>query len=151
MAKFGTFKYGDGTLFGSEGTFPIETMDRVPWIFTDIATGDEYEFAVNPLDADIPDSPSKNITTKYTASGLPINTEGRRAVSEFSFSGTILYEEHFNKMNEWFDKSTQINLSDDLGRKYWIVLTNFSPTRRYKPEYPWMHEYSANAVVLSWN
>lgn len=51
MARYGTFIYGDGTLYGDgEAVFPIPGL--VPWIFKDLAGDDEYEFAVNPLDAD---------------------------------------------------------------------------------------------------
>jgi hypothetical protein len=150
MAKYGTFLYGDGTLYGGTGTFPIENLVRVPWVFIDPVNSDEYEFAVNPLDASVP-SVEKTVTTKYTTDGTPINVEGRPSAQTMDFSGTILYEEHFVKMNEWFEKSTQIALVDDLARTYWVVIVSFSPTRRYTPEYPWMHEYSCTANILSWS
>ena len=152
MARYGTFIYGDGEVYSGTATFPIDEpgLARVPWIFQDVASDDVYEFAVNPLDATVP-SIQKNISTQYTASGQPINFEGRQSVGKISFSGTILHEAHLNAMNEWAAKSTQVNLSDDLGRKYWVVITSFSPTRQYVPQYPWRHEYSAEATVLSWN
>lgn len=154
MARFGTFIYGDGTLYGpgDEGSgpvFPIENLSRVPWIFKDTVTDDEYEFAINPIDATVP-SLTKSVTTQYTAAGIPINWEGRPTPQTMSFSGTILTEEHLNIMITWVQKSTQVNLSDDLGRKYWIYITSFSPSRQYSPQYPWRHEYSAEATVLSW-
>lgn len=149
MARYGTFLYGDGTLYSGGATFPIEDLIRVPWTFIDSTEEDEYEFAVNPLDASIPGL-EKTVNTKYTAAGTPINTEGRPLPQTFTFSGTILYEEHFNKMNEWFEKSTQVMLRDDLLRTYWVIINEFNPTRRYVSQYPWRHEYSATATVLSW-
>lgn len=149
MARYGTFLYGDGTTYGGTGTFPIEDLIRVPWTFIDQVNDDEYEFAVNPLEASVP-GVVKTVNTKYTAAGNPINTEGRPQAQSFTFSGTILHEAHFLKMNEWFEKSTQVILRDDLLRSYWVVINEFSPTRVYVPEYPWRHEYSASATVISW-
>ena len=150
MAKYGTFLYGDGTLYGSdEPVFPIENVVRVPWVFKDIAGNDEYEFAINPIDASVP-SLERTVTTKYTTDGTAINIEGRIKPQKFEFSGTILHEAHYRKMEEWFAKSSQISLTDDLGRSYWIVLLNFSPTRNYSPDYPWRHEYNCTANVLNW-
>ncbi len=151
MAKYGTFIYGDGTLYGDgEAIFPIPGLTRVPWIFRDLAGNDEYEFAINPLDANVP-SAKKTVTTDYTTAGNAINWEGRQSPQILSFSGTILTREHYEIMVRWIDKSTQINLSDDLDRKYWILLTSFSPRRVYVPAYPWRHEYNAEATILSWN
>lgn len=155
MAKFGTFVYGDGTTFaaaaggGGGGVFPIDGLERVPWIFRDIAAGDEYEFAVNPLNCSIP-VVEKRVSTQYTASGKPVTWEGRSTVPVISFSGTILHQEHYEVMLEWLEKSTQISLTDDLDRKFWVFLTEFSPTRKYHYSYPWRHEYSASAIIISW-
>lgn len=150
MAKYGTFIYGDGTLYGEGAViFPIEGLTRVPWIFKNTATGDEYEFAINPVDASVP-AVEKAITTQYTASGKPVNWEGRRAPQKITFSGTILTEAHFYAMKDWYELKTQINLSDDLSRKYWVIITAFNPTRNYSPQYPWRHEYSAEATILDW-
>lgn len=149
MARYNTFIYDDGILYADGVAFAIAGEDRVPWVFQDVTTGDEYEFAINPVDASVP-SLTKSVTTQYTAAGIPINWEGRPVPQTISFSGTILTEEHLNIMITWVEKSTQVNLSDDLGRRYWIYVTSFSPTRQYSPQYPWRHEYSAEATVLSW-
>ena len=152
MARYGTFNYDDGTLYSVEDAqFPLEEegIIRVPWVFSDPSTGDEYEFAINPLDASVPDS-VRNVTTQYTTGGIPINFEGRPQPGTMSLSGTILSEDHYNAMVDWTRKTKQINVQDDLGRSYWIYITTFNPTRQYVPEYPWRHEYSMEAVVLSW-
>lgn len=150
MAKFGTFLFGEETFGGASPTEEFQNLVRVPWIFKDVVNDEEYEFAVNPLDTSIP-SVEKSVATQYTTAGKAINFEGRSKPQTINFSGTILTEQHLNAMNYWFEKSSQINLSDDLGRKYWIVITNFAPTRQYTPDFPWRHEYSADAIILSWS
>lgn len=151
MAKFNTFIYDSEIVFNGAfgGEFPIDSLDRVPWVFKDIAGDDEYEFAVNPVDASFP-VVEKRITTQYTASGRPVNFEGRSAAGYLSFSGTILYQEHYEIMLDWLDKSTQISVTDDLGRNFWIFLTEFSPTRTYHAAFPWRHEYNASGLLISW-
>jgi hypothetical protein len=150
MARYSTFLYGDGTEYGSgEPVFPVEGLVRIPWIFEDIPTGNVYEFAINPNAATMP-AIQKNVTTQYTASGKPINFEGRQSVPTISFSGTILHEAHLEAMESWAAKKNQVSLSDDLGRKYFVVITSFSATRNYNSEFPWRHEYNADAVVISW-
>ena len=160
MAFFGTFLYGE-ELFGTESpgpggstgpTWPGSSapLVRVPWIFREVYDGEDiYEFAINPLDATMP-SIQKTLTKQITASGKPVIFQGRDAVQTMSFSGTILDQIHLEIMNEWFIKEKQISITDDLGQQYWVYLTNFSPTRNYSSQYPWRHEYSANATVLSW-
>lgn len=150
MARYGTFIYGDGTLYGDGSpVFPIPDTDRVPWVFSDPVNDDSYEFAINPLNATFPTS-KRTVTTQYTTSGKPVNFEGRSTVKNLRFSGTILHEEHYNAMVDWANKSSQVHLKDDLGRGFWVVITNFSPTRRYHRDYPWRHEFSVDAVVVSW-
>lgn len=145
MAKYGTFLYGTDILYA----MPVPGLVRVPWVFTDIAGVDEYEFAINPLDSSVP-SIEKTITTKYTADGTPINIEGRQKPQSFEFSGTILHEAHYRKMEEWFEKSSQVSITDDLGRSLWVIITSFNPTRNYSPDYPWRHEYTCTANILNW-
>ena len=160
MAFFGTFLYGE-ELFGTASTgggpsgptWPGSSapLVRVPWIFREVYDGEDiYEFAINPLDATMPQI-QKTLTIQKTASGKNVTFQGRNQVQTMSFSGTILTEEHYNVMDEWFRKEKQINITDDLGRQYWVYLTGFNPSRQYSPQYPWRHEYSADATVVSWS
>lgn len=149
MAFFGTFKFGEA-LFGTGGITPQDDFIRVPWTFQEVYDPDIYEFAVNPLDAEMP-SIQKTIVERKTSAGRSIIFQGRDQVQTLSFSGTILTELHFRKMEEWFLKEKQINLKDDLGRSYWIYLTSFTPARQPSTDYPWRHEYSAESIVLSWS
>ena len=149
MAKFGTFQFGE-ELFGSGGASGASTvLVRVPWIFTEIYSPDEYEFAINPLNATMP-SREKTVTAQSTAAGNQVLFQGRSKPQHLDFSGTILTETHYNKMREWSSKQKQVQIMDDLARRYWVYIISFNPKRRYKPEYPWMHEFSCESIVLDW-
>lgn len=150
MAKYKTFIYGDQTKYGQNiGIFPIQGLTRVPWIFIDPVNDDEYEFAINPSNSSVPGI-EKTVTTEYTTSGKPVNWEGRPAPQKISYSGTILTEMHFEIMKYWSSKKTQVKLVDDLGRSFWLIVTGFSPTRQYHIDYPWRHEYTGDATIISW-
>lgn len=148
MAKFGTFNYGDGTLFSGVSGQSSELV-RVPWWFRAGDSEDEYEFAVNPITATMPEV-TKTFSKQKTSAGANVIFQGRNAVQTLNFSGTILTQEHYEIMKEWVSVEKQILIIDDLDRKFWTYLTSFNPQRMYSPEYPWRHEYSCDGVLLSW-
>ena len=152
MARFGTFDFGE-ELFGdgsSGGVLPEPTfLVRVPWVLQEIHDPDLYEFAVNPLDVQM-SGIRKTFTTQKTSNGKNVVSQGRNQVQTMSFSGTILTEIHLEILREWMRKEKQVSITDDLGQQTWVYFTRFSPTRRYSPQYPWRHEYSAEATILSW-
>lgn len=150
MTFFGTFDFGE-SLFGEDYVPPdgLTTETRVPWLFQAYNGVDVYEFAVNPLTAKMP-SKKRNITKEKTATGAPILFQGRDSVPSMTFGGTILTEAHLNAMRTWAIKQNQVKLTDDLGRQYWVYITSFSPTRNYHADYPWRHDYQAEALVLDW-
>lgn len=144
MAKYGSFFYGEEA-FGGSG----QILSRVPWIFQELHSSDEYEFAINPLDAQMPGK-EKTFSTQPSADGTQIIFQGRDKVQRMSFSGTILTEAHLIAMKSWSNRDKQIHVMDDLGRGFWIYLKGFSPTREYHPDFPWRHQFSCDAVVLDW-
>lgn len=152
MAFFGTFLYGE-ELFGAESTggsgYPTDLLVRVPWVFQQLHDPDIYEFAVNPLTARMP-GVQKTFAKQKTASGKEVIFQGRDLVKTMAFSGTILTEEHLEVMDVWFSKEKQVSITDDLGQQYWVYLTSFNASRNYSSQFPWRHEYSAEATVLSW-
>lgn len=152
MAFFGTFLYGE-ELFGADssgpGPGPSPSLIRVPWVFQQLHDPDVYEFAINPLNARMP-SVQRIYTKQKTSSGRDVVFQGRDPAQTMGFSGTILTEEHLEIMDVWFSKEKQISITDDLGQQYWVYLTSFNASRNYSSQFPWRHEYSAEATVLSW-
>ena len=124
---------------------------RIPWILTDPTNADEYEFEVNPREGGAP-TYRKNLTTKTTSApggaGRTILFEGADEPKSFDCQGTLLTEDQYNTLVEWFDKRVLVTLEDDYGRVWTIYITSFDPKRDPKPSHPWKHTYSFTSVVV---
>lgn len=147
MPLYNTFLYNEETYEGQDD-LPIPS-GRIPWYLREYDSSDVYELAINPLSSTSP-SIQKTFTVQKTTTGNPVIFRGRDQVETIVCSGTILHEAHFRALEEWSKKSKQVELTDDLQRKFWIVITSFTPTRRYHASYPWRHEYSFEATVVDW-
>lgn len=122
---------------------------RTPWIFEDEYASTVYELEVNPQEASMP-SVVKTYTPSATAAGQQIIFQGRSPSQQLSCSGIILTEDQYNTMREWARLEKQIKITDDLGRVFWVYIKSFAPRRVRSSQYPWTHEFSMTAVVLSW-
>jgi hypothetical protein len=122
------------------------------WTFTDPVTLDSYEFEINPSDGGSP-TYKKNIAFQNTAApdGRVLAFEGRPSPQTGNFKGTILTEEHYNAMLEWFGVKNQIYMTDDLGRTQSIYITDFDPQRVRAVQHPWKHSFTVSYFVLDWD
>lgn len=148
MAKFGTFEFGEEE-FGeggvSPGPTPIPEPSRVGWRFFDgLST---YILPVNPHSARMP-TRRKRVTHKPTCAGRNVTFEGRPETQDFDFSGVILSEAQYRLFVSWASKRKQIQVTDDLGRQYWVYIENFSPTRKKVATNPWYMDYTISGVAL---
>ena len=123
----------------------------VRWILTDPVTLDTYEFPINPSDGGSPDY-KKNINYVNTAgpSGNVLMFEGRDAPKQYTVTGTILEQSHYEAMITWFNKRYQLTLTDDLGRSFEIYITGFTPRRVRSALYPYKHAYTMAYTELDW-
>lgn len=126
-------------------------MARIPWVFTDLTDASTYSFPINPKD-DGSLQYEKSIVYQNTSApdGKTIIYEGRDTPNTTSFSGTILTEDQYNAMVEWFSKRHQIQVVDDLGRTFSIYITKFNPKRKLSRTYPWRHDYTVEYTILDW-
>lgn len=148
MARFGAFEFGEDVFSGAPSmSDPAE--GRISWWLRDLSSDDEYEFLINPAEVRIT-SPQKPVTTQYTTYGRPIDFTGLQKPSRLSVSGTLFTETHYRAMEEWFDKKKQIQVQDDLNRRFMVYIVSFNPRRRYNKKYPWMHDYDLEGVGISW-
>lgn len=123
----------------------------VRWILTDPTDLSTYEFDINPSDGGSP-TYSKNINYSNTAGqgGNVLMFEGRDAVKQFTVTGTILTQAHYEAMITWFSKRHAITVTDDLGRTFSIYITAFTPRRRRSALYPYKHDYTLAYTELDW-
>lgn len=141
------FDFGEDTFNGGPATPTIGV--RVPWVLREADGVESYEFAINPLTAQMP-SIKRTIAREKTATGNPIVFQGRNAAQTMTFGGTIMTQEHLEALRTWTLKETQVHITDDLGRGYWVYFTAFKPSRQRSSQFPWRHEFTAEAVVLNW-
>lgn len=149
MAIYRTFNYSEEE-YGAAPPLPPVMQERIPWLFQALNDPDIYEFAVNPLEATLPDR-VKAINSQGTTHGAHVLFQGRDQVPSITFSGTILHQAQYEKMLEWFNVSKQVMIKDDLGNLNWVYLSSYNPRRTPANGYPWMTEYSAEATILSWS
>lgn len=126
-------------------------MALVRWEFEDPVTLDTYEFEVNPSAGGTP-SYTKNFAYRVPAApdGKVIVFEGRDPAKTIEFSGRLLTEAQFNAFVTWWDKRYQVNVTDDLGRTFSILIQSFNPTRVRRRSHPWTHDYSVEATIVDW-
>lgn len=126
-------------------------MAVVRWIFYDATTATTYTVPVNPNEGGTPHR-KKSLRFQNTAApnGKVLVFEGRNDPTEIQFSGTILEQAHLEALDEWYEKRHQIRVTDDLGRMFWIYLTDFEATRQRSALHPWKHTYTARATVVDW-
>lgn len=123
----------------------------VKWRFDDPVTLDSHVFEINPNEGGSPDY-TKNIQYRNTSApnGKTILFEGRDNPPSLEFSGTLLTESQFNMFVEWWNKRYQVEVTDDLGRQFTIVIESFSPKRERAFHYPWKHSYTVRAIIVDW-
>lgn len=126
-------------------------MARIAWVFTDLATADSYVWPINPNDGGSPQY-LKTINYQNTAApdGKTLIFEGRDEPATASFSGVLLTEEQYNALYDWWKKRHQVQIEDDLGRKFVIYITKFQPKRERSRTHPWKHTYTCEYVILDW-
>lgn len=119
------------------------------WQFWDPIASETYVFPINPNAGGTP-TRAKSLAIEKTAApdGKAILFEGREDPRKISVSGAILEEAELNAFYAWYDKRHQVRLTDDLGRQFWVYITNFSATRDRRQSHPWHHSYQMEMTIL---
>lgn len=144
MAVFGSSEYGD-SVFGSSSSPATESPSRIAWKFFDNI--DTYFLPVNPASASMP-TKNKKVSFRATTSGRQVIFEGKPEVETMTFSGVILNEAQYTLWKLWASKRKQIQITDDLGQKFWVYITSFKPVRQKSNSYDWFMNYSVEATVV---
>jgi hypothetical protein len=120
------------------------------WSFYDPTDDTTYVFPVNPNEGGTPGR-TKKLEYQATAApdGVTLIFEGRDEARQIQVSGVLLDQGQLEALDAWVnDRRHQIRLTDDLGRQFWIYLTNFEATRNRRQSHPWHHSYRLGYVIL---
>jgi hypothetical protein len=121
------------------------------WKLTDYSTGSavEYTFPVNPREFTHPDISAtvKNDQTVAT-SGSVIMFMGRRPVPTIQFGGSIRTEQQYDDLNTWMSKWNALELTDDQGSTWTIIITKYQPKRVKTANNQWRYNYTVDASVM---
>lgn len=122
----------------------------VRWRFDDPTDSSFATFEINP-DAGGTPARSITLTTQNTLApgGKNIVFEGAEDPLNINFSGTILTQTMLALLNTWFSKKHQVQLTDDLGRVYMVMITKFTPKRVRSSNF-WKHTYDCTAIVVNY-
>lgn len=120
------------------------------WTLYDPATDTTRTFLVNPNAGGTP-AYKKNLTFVATAApqGQTLAFQGRADPQYHDVSGTLLTEAEFNFFVAAYNTQNQMLLTDDLGRQFWVVVTEFTPVRVRAATAPWKHTYSLKALIVN--
>lgn len=119
----------------------------VRWTFEDLATGDSYEWEVNPNSGGSPQY-RKTITYQHTLGGRTLIFEGADEPLTGQISGTLLSQTQHETLVDWWDKRHLIRLTDDLGRTYMIYIVSYEPERQRSVQYGYKHSYTMTYTIV---
>lgn len=133
-------------------------MSRRGWQFIDPLTDEVYVWPVNPHTDSGSHAIEKNVEwdvragSHRTAAGAHqistiVFSKGRN-LERFSYSGFVYDQDQLEAMNEWISKDYAIEMVDDLGRVFVILVEEFSTSRVRSRQSPWKHEYNFSGIVL---
>lgn len=124
-------------------------MAVVKWVFEDLSDASTYTFEINASEGGTPTyRKNLHVVSAIAPGGRTIVSEGADSVETQRFSGTILNEEQYNAMLEWFNKRHQIQFTDDLYRTWVIYITGFTATREHRQSHPWYHKYTVDYIIV---
>jgi hypothetical protein len=120
------------------------------WVLNDPVTDEEYVFEIN---ANSGGSPTLQKTIQFVSpcaeDGNWVIFEGRDAVPQATYSGTLVSKAQYNALVYWFNKRVLFTLTDDLGRIQVVYFTEWTPTRKFSVNYPWLHDWQMVGYILS--
>jgi hypothetical protein len=102
----------------------------VRWRFDDPLDGSFYIFEFNPNAGGFPTAKKKMTVLPTTApDGFPVVMEGNQDVLEVEATGVLRTYTQYNAMVRWAKKQHVVLLTDDIGRRSYILTTEFNPKR----------------------
>ena len=131
---------------------------RVAWEFYDPNLDTTYILPVNPNADNGSNTISKNV--KYAvAAGMHQNSAGDDVISSivnstgsnlrpFSYTGNLYTLEQLTAFKLWFAKRYPIEIQDDLGRRFLVLIETFEINRVKSNAHRLKHSYSFAGTIL---
>ena len=121
----------------------------VLWTITDLVTTEVWEFTYNPNGMTGPHNDRATVTSHL--SPIDGSIRGIRKLAEpkdWSFSGFIRSEDHFDQLRDFAKRGNLCHLTDHLGRTFLIRLIQFIPKERTPTKtVSWRFFYEMKALV----
>lgn len=121
------------------------------WTLTDYSTGSPvvFTFPINPNQFTHPNKTAKIKSEQTVATtGSVVLFMGRPEMPKLSFKGVIRTEQFYNDMVTWTDKWNPLELADDEGTTWSIVISDFRPERLKSATNQWRFSYTVDALVV---
>lgn len=128
-------------------------MSVTRWTLYDPKTDTTLTLEMNPKQVVGLDGVSKafGYIQPNAEDGIPIFYGKGRRPNEITATGSVISLAGLDQMIEWADKTTQLKLTTDLGRQYWVYFDTFTPTRtnvvnrQYKASFD-LHGYTVRRI-----
>lgn len=121
------------------------------WKLTDYSTGTavDFVFPVNPNEFS---HPGKEVNVKneqtVATSGSVVMFMGRPGVRKMQFGGSIRTQAFYDDMQTWMAKWNPLELTDDQGNTWSIIVEKYTPRRLRKANNQWRFNYTVDASVV---
>ena len=131
---------------------------RIAWTFTDPVTSEIYRWEVNPRED--AGSNAINRTVGYSSmAGMHRGANGEDRMDTilfesnvqqqtFSYTGAVYTSQQYAIMEDWCSRDYPLQLTDDLGRSWLVMVTQFTPARLRSRQSPYKHSYTFSGIVL---
>jgi hypothetical protein len=121
------------------------------WKITDNSTGSPvvWSFPISPNQFSHPGRSASIIEEATTSgAGATIIFQGRDAVPQLTFGGTINSSTMYTQLRAELDKWYDLVLTDDQGAEWNVIITNYTMTRKKSAVNQHRYEYNVTAKVL---
>lgn len=120
------------------------------WTLTDNSTGSPVvlTFDINPNTFNPPGRSARIQADLTTApNGQTLLFQGRDNTREAVFSGAVLTQSFYNKLDAEKDKNYPLVLTDDQGNSWDILFRTWRWTRLHRTN-NWRYDYTATVIVI---
>jgi hypothetical protein len=127
-------------------------MPHVAWTLTDYSTGspEVFAFPINPNEFSPPGRQANIATELGTApNAAPIIFQGRDQITRGSFAGVVNTEDFYLNLRDWLNKWYVLELTDDQGRTWDILVTQVEWTRIRRANNQWRFDYGVDFIGVA--